>query len=302
MKKNRFISFLTAFSLSLAALVGIVPAQAAGESAVEKGFKLEYNKEASTATTRVIDVYMVGIENFFTSEMGFAVPSDVTKASFAFDITKDVNEDAMFNGGNLANGKVKYTMVAVDYVALDGTTKVGTITLTVNEGTPDFDVVLSGEEIHDKEDENVTEGVDLSKTKITITDPTASEPTEPTATPTAAPTATPTAAPTATPTAAPTATPTAAPTTTPTAAPTATPTAAPTATPTVAPVTVDNGFKLEYNKEASTATTRVIDVYMVGIENFFTSEMEFAVPSDVTKASFAFDITKDVNEDTPRNC
>ncbi|MBR0365582.1 MAG: hypothetical protein IJH94_02125 [Clostridia bacterium] len=143
---------------------------------VDKGFKLEYNKEASTATTRVIDVYMVGIETFFTSEMQFDVPSDVTKAKCTFDIKQDVNGDTLACGGRLFDGSVFYKMTANDYVELDGTTKVGTIILTVNEGTSDFDVILSDEEIHDWGDVNVTEGVDLSKTRITITDPTTPEP------------------------------------------------------------------------------------------------------------------------------
>ena len=196
MKKN-IIAITSAFTIA-AYLAGTVKPLHRAFADTLKGFVIEYNDEASTETERVINVYMSGIDNFFTSEMSFDVPDEVTGASFGFDIDKDVNGDTLVKGGNLASNTVYFKVIANDYVDIeaDRSVKIGTITLTVKDGTPDFDIVLKTNIIMDKDEEYPAKGVDLSATRITVKNPVGSDAYDESGDVTAEPTNEPTTAPT----------------------------------------------------------------------------------------------------------
>lgn len=90
MKMNKFKTLVIGLALSVSALIGVTSAQAAD------GFKLEYNKDASSETTRAIDVYKIGNPDVLGTakvQIQLKEVGSSTNAAFVSGVTLDKNSD-----------------------------------------------------------------------------------------------------------------------------------------------------------------------------------------------------------------
>ena len=303
MRKNKLIAFVTALSMMASVGISMVSASANGDvnnnetittQAVTKGYELEYDADASTSTTRVINIYYRGVTDILSSTVRFIFPAGTaTAASF----TSSIATQPTIVDDFLADGR--YNVV---FGGTKGETspnsQLGTLTLTVPEGTGEFTVELGEYDIFNG---NFQEETGLEPCEITVPEYEGGATAAPTEEATVAPTEEATVAPTEEATVAPTAEPVATPyvTTRPTAIPIGTeepvatdvPTEEPSATPVPVPDPVTKGYELEYDADASTSTTRVINIYYRGVTDILSSTVRFIFPAGTaTAASFTSSI------------
>ena len=276
MKKNKLIAFVTALSMTASMGISMISASANDDvnseivatQAVTKGFELEYNADASTETTRVIDVYYRGVPDILSAKVKFVYPAGtVTGATYVSTIATQPTVVL----DNMAAG-----VINVVYGGMQGETspnnQLGNLTITVPETTGEFVLELGECEIFNG---NFQEETGLDPCSITIPAYSSGEVTEE---PSEEATEEATEAPTEE-------VETPYPITRPTPIPV--PTEEPTATPVATAEPVTKGFELEYDVDASTETTRVINVYYRGVPDILSAKVKFEYPAGtVTGATY----------------
>ena len=161
MKKNRLVAFATAFSLIASLCTGFISASAADNNVpaveiqeVTKGVELVYDEASSTATEKVINAYYRGLDNISSAKLNLTFPtSTVTAATFKTDFPASPTLTDEY----VAEGKFN-----IFFSMADGTTTadnlLGTITLTVADGTPAFKVTVDDVEIFDDAFNSINKG------------------------------------------------------------------------------------------------------------------------------------------------
>ena len=159
MKRNRLVAFATAFSLMASLCTGFISASAADNSVpsvevqeVTKGVELVYDEASSTSTEKVINAYYRGLDDISSAKLNLAFPGDtVTAATFKTDFPAS----PVLTDEYVAEGKFN-----IFFSMADGTTTennlLGTITLTVAEGTPAFKVTVADVEIFNDALDSIT--------------------------------------------------------------------------------------------------------------------------------------------------
>ena len=285
MKSNKLIAFLCSAAIAATSISGVLAlAEApAGDALVvsaetiEKGYNLVFDSENSTATEKFISVYAVGYEAVKTGSVSFEVPDDVASKITSVAAVEDTGlfptvtiteletiKESKFIGGAFAAAKPQTSadmlLFKLDIKLSEDIAEDWTLSVMDDATIED----AKGEYYYDES------AFGVQSDTVTAYATATAEPAETTAPASATPTAEPTPKPTEivierkTPTPA-----------------TEGPTAEPTKEPVVTDAPVENGYKIVFDSENSTATNKIVSVYAVGYEAVKTGSISFELTDDV---------------------